>query len=88
MVSKRVIIKNPSGLHLRPASYFVNTTDKLESDIIIKIADGTRINGKSIINIMAAGIKNGAEIDIICEGETEENDLKIMIEAIEGGLGE
>ena len=37
---------------------------------------------------MSAGIKKGTTIDIICEGENEEADLKTMLDAIAGGLGE
>ena len=37
---------------------------------------------------MAAGIKSGTEINLICDGEDEEEALKTLSEAIESGLGE
>lgn len=47
-----------------------------------------RIVAKSILNIMAAAIKAGTEIEVQCEGETEEQDLKTIVDLIESGLGE
>lgn len=37
---------------------------------------------------MAAGIKCGTEINLICDGPDEEEALKTLSEAIESGLGE
>ncbi|HBG13593.1 MAG TPA: HPr family phosphocarrier protein, partial [Clostridium sp.] len=39
-------------------------------------------------NVMAAGIKCGTEIKLICEGEDEAAAMKTMTEAIESVLGE
>ena len=47
-----------------------------------------RIIAKSVLNVMAAGIKCGTEINLICDGEDEEAAMKTLTEAIEGGLGE
>lgn len=88
MVSKKIIIKNLSGLHLRPASYFVNTTEKLTSDVSIAVGGQSCVNGKSILSIMGAGIKYGMEIEVRCEGETEDADLALILKAIDDGLGE
>ena len=37
---------------------------------------------------MAAALKKGTEIEVQCEGENEEADLKKITELIESGLGE
>ena len=39
-------------------------------------------------NRLAAGIKCGTEIELQCEGENEEQELKTLVELIESGLGE
>ena len=44
--------------------------------------------GKERLNVMAAGIKCGTEINLICDGPDEEEALKTLSEAIESGLGE
>jgi phosphocarrier protein HPr len=87
MVSRSVTLTNKSGLHARPASELARIASKCKSDITIKTEE-KRINPKSVLNIMAAAIKCGTEVTVECNGETEEEDLKMIIEAIESGLGE
>ena len=80
MVSKKVKVVNPSGLHLRPAGVLSQTAMKFKSR--------TLIEAKSVLNVMAAGIKCGTEITVACDGPDEEEALKTITEAIESGLGE
>ncbi|MFI3176501.1 MAG: HPr family phosphocarrier protein [Eubacteriales bacterium] len=87
MVSKKVTVCNPSGIHARPAGVLVKTTGKCNSDVFIVVGD-KKIVAKSILNIMAAAIKCGTEIEIQCEGKTEVEDLEAVVAVIEGGLGE
>lgn len=87
MVSQKVKIINPTGLHLRPAGIFCNTAAKFESKITFQ--HGTsNANAKSVLSVLGACIKRGDEIELICEGEDEEEALKAMVNAIEDGLGE
>ncbi len=87
MLSKKLTVINPSGLHLRPAGVLSQTAMKFKSDIIIEYGE-KRIVAKSVLNVMAAGIKCGTEINLICDGEDEGTAMKTMTEAIESGLGE
>ena len=87
MVSKTLKVVNPSGLHLRPAGVLSQTSMKFKSDIIIEAGE-KRIVAKSVLNVMAAGIKCGTEITVACDGPDEEEALKTITEAIESGLGE
>jgi len=87
MLSKSLTVVNPSGLHLRPAGVLSQTAMKFKSDIIIEYGE-KRIVAKSVLNVMAAGIKCGAQVNVICDGEDEEAAMKTMTEAIESGLGE
>ena len=59
MVSQKVIISNPSGLHARPASVLVQAAGKCQSDVILVYGE-KRIQAKSILNLMAAAIKSGS----------------------------
>ena len=87
MVSKKLTVVNPSGLHLRPAGVLSQTAMKFKCDVIIECGE-KRIIAKSVLNVMAAGIKCGTEINLICDGEDEEAAMKTLTEANEGGLGE
>ena len=75
------------GLHMRPAQVFVSAMAKYPADITIKF-NGKDINGKSIMNIMAACIKCGSEITVVCNGDNEEAMMNEVASMIESGFGE
>lgn len=87
MVSKTFTIKNKMGFHMRPANVFVTEMTKFASDVEIEM-DGKKINGKSIMNIMAACIKCGSEITVECSGADEAEALAEAAQLIESGFGE
>jgi len=87
LVSKKVVVKNKSGLHARPASELAKVAMKCNSDVVIKVGE-RKVNPKSILNLMAAAIKCGTEITVECNGYTESEDLKVIVSSIESGLGE
>lgn len=87
MVSESVKIINKMGFHMRPAKDFVNAMTNYQSDINI-IADGKKINGKSVMSIMAAAIKCGSEISIECDGSDEGAMLNAAVSMVESGFGE
>lgn len=87
MVSKKVIIKNPTGLHLRPAGILCKEAMQFKSLITFNFRGGTA-NAKSVLSVLGACIKSGTEIELVCEGEDEEIALKTLVDAIESGLGE
>ncbi len=64
-------ITDPVGLHARPASITVSAASKFDSEIKIE-ANGKSGNLKSIMNIMALGVKQGDEITISAEGADAE----------------
>ena len=91
MVSQKVSIKNPTGLHLRPAGIFCKTAMQFTSRISVETkskGDLVIANAKSVLSILGAAIKAGDEILIICDGEDECLALKAMVAIVEDGLGE
>ena len=91
MVSGKTKIKNPTGLHLRPAGLFCKTAMQFASKITVrKQARNEEItaNAKSVLSVLGACIKSGDEIEVICEGSDETAALAEMIRIIEDGLGE
>lgn len=87
MISKTVTIINTQGLHMRPATIFAGEMGNFESDVTLYF-DGREINAKSVINLIAAGIKCGSEVDIICNGADENAALEKAVKLIASGLGE
>lgn len=87
MVSQKVTIKNPTGLHLRPAGILCKEAVKYKALITFKFRGGTA-NAKSVLSVLGACIKSGDSVEFICEGEDEEEALKAIVGAVESGLGE
>lgn len=87
MVSKKITLTNGQGFHMRPAGVFAGAMGKFTSDVWINF-NGNQINGKSLMNIIAACIKCGSEVEIQCDGPDEQAALEQAIELIESGLGE
>ncbi len=91
MVSDKVIIKNPTGLHLRPAGLFCKTAMQFGSKITVHKRnrnEDVTANAKSVLSVLGACIKSGDEIEIVCEGSDEEQALQIMTQLVRDGIGE
>lgn len=87
MVAQKVTVKNTGGFHLRPASVFCKKALEFDSLITFRIRN-TIANAKSVLSVLAAGVKENDEIELICEGNDEKEALSHMIALIESGLGE
>ena len=87
MVSQKVTVKNPTGLHLRPAGILWNGTSGITLHITFRYRENTA-NAKSVLSVLGACIKSGDEIELVCEGEDEQEALAALVNAIENGLGE
>ena len=87
MVSQKVVIKNPTGLHLRPAGILCKEAMQYKSLITLTYR-GNTANAKSVLSVLGACIKCGDEIEFICDGVDEKEALKALVDAVESGLGE
>ena len=87
MVSKRVVVHNPSGLHLRPAGNLCKEALKFHSKVEL-LLNGTEANAKSVLSVLGACVKNGDEVEYRCSGPDEDAALLAMIELTERGFGE
>ena len=67
MVSQKITVNNPSGLHLRPAGILCNEAIKYSSAITFTFEGGTA-NAKSVLSVLGACVKCGDEIELVCEG--------------------
>ncbi|MGD9002480.1 MAG: HPr family phosphocarrier protein, partial [Anaerolineae bacterium] len=80
-------LRNPTGLHARPAKVFVNTAKQFESDIRVQHGE-KKVNAKSAISILTLGVGYGGQICVTAEGPDEEAAIEALRTAVEGGLGE
>lgn len=87
MVSQKVVITNPTGLHLSPAGILCKEAMQFKSLITFTFRDNTA-NAKSVLSVLGACVKCGDEIELICDGDDEAEALKTLVEVIESGFGE
>jgi phosphotransferase system HPr (HPr) family protein len=73
MVETELTLKNDQGLHARPADLFVRTANKFKSDITVRnLSTGSNdVNAKSILRILSLGVYSGHTIQVIADGEDE-----------------
>ena len=87
MVSQKVVITNPTGLHLSPAGNLCKVAMNYKSHITFSYGENTA-NAKSVLSVLGACIKCGDELVFKCEGPDEQEAMDALIDAIENGLGE
>lgn len=83
MKSIKVVIQDPAGLHARPATLLVKAASQYKSKLEIKNSSNNVANIKSIINLLSLGIKQGELIEVIADGEDEEQAIVGMQHALE-----
>lgn len=86
MVSQSVVVTEPTGLHLRPAGKFCELSMTFQSKIQIK-KGSHYANAKSVLGVLAARVQQGDEIEIICDGEDENEALAALVGKVQEGFG-
>ncbi|STQ75256.1 fused PTS fructose transporter subunit IIA/HPr protein [Grimontia hollisae] len=83
-------IKNAHGLHARPGAMLVNTAKKFDAQIWVSniSAGGKPVNAKSLMKVIALGVKQGHELEFTADGVDAQAALDAIGEAIDAGLGE
>ncbi|MCG2836307.1 fused PTS fructose transporter subunit IIA/HPr protein [Photobacterium sp. WH77] len=83
-------IRNAHGLHARPGAMLVSVAKKFESAIQVKNlqGDGKSVNAKSLMKVIALGVKHGHELEFMADGSDAPEALSAIGDAIAAGLGE
>ena len=77
MNRKEVTISNVSEEHKNPIAELVQVACRFDSEIILE-SENRRINAKSIMGIMAFNPSKGMTVNIVAEGNDEEEALCAM----------
>ncbi|MBI9116254.1 dihydroxyacetone kinase phosphoryl donor subunit DhaM [Sanguibacter suaedae] len=81
--ARRARLRNPLGLHARPAAVLARSVAAFDARVAI---DGA--NAASVLELMKLGVVGGHEVEIRAEGPQAEEALDMVVAAIEGGFGE
>ena len=85
MVKETFVIENETGLHARPATEIAKIAMKYKCDVNL-VVNGKTINAKSPLMIMSAGIKSKTELEILCDGEDEEQAIEELKTFLQSNL--
>jgi len=85
-----VRVRNPSGLHARPATTFTEAAARFESRITIENLDRSSraVDAKSILFLLTIGVLSGHRVRITADGPDADAALATLRDLIEAGLGE
>lgn len=80
MIREQIIIQNKLGLHTRAAARLVDIAKRFGSHIELAFRNRT-VDAKSIMGVITLGAQKGNEVELLIEGE-DENDALIAIKKI------
>jgi len=81
MLRKKIEIINKLGMHARAAAKFVTLAQTFKSEIKVS-RNNNEVNGKSIMGIMMLAAAKGTTIEIIIDGEDEQQAIDLLCELI------
>ena len=89
-VGKELFIRNPVGLHARPAAMFVKTAAGFKCKVnVANLSKKTQaVNAKSLLSILSIAVMQNDCILVTCDGESEQQALDALDALVSGNFGE
>ena len=91
MAETELDVRNPSGLHARPAATFVRAAGGFSASVQVTnlTRDAARsANAKSVLSVMGLGVARGHRIRIVADGDDADAAVTHLAELVAAGLGE
>ncbi|WP_455816404.1 fused PTS fructose transporter subunit IIA/HPr protein [Pseudomonas cerasi] len=90
VLTEEFAIRNEHGLHARPGTALVSVIKQFNCDVTVTNLDGSGkpANGRSLMKVVALGVKKGHRLRFTASGEDARAALDAIGEAIAAGLGE
>ncbi len=85
MKTREIVITNTSGLHARPATFFIQKANCYKSSIWVE-KDDRRVNAKSLLGVLSMGVAKGMTVTLIADGQDEDVALQGLSELVESGF--
>ena len=87
MKTCEIMITNSSGLHARPATFFIQKANFYKSTILIE-KDDRKVNAKSLLGVLSLGIAKGMTVTLSAEGVDEDVAIEGLVSLINSGFNE
>jgi phosphotransferase system HPr (HPr) family protein len=78
---RRVVVTNPQGLHMRPASIFADFARKFESAVTVT-RDGQGVDGKSVLSLLLLMALPGTELILEVTGPDADRALPLLADLL------
>jgi phosphotransferase system HPr (HPr) family protein len=90
MRSVELVVRNPSGLHARPAALFTRTAGGFAATITVENLDRGKgpVDVKSMLMLLTAGVSRDQRIRLTADGPDEDAAIAALTELVESGIGE
>lgn len=87
MKTATIQIVNKLGMHARASAKFVTLAAQYKSDVTLG-RNGQNANGKSIMGIMMLAAGKGSQVELIVNGEDEDQAMQALVGLIDNRFGE
>ena len=87
MKTREVVITNDSGLHARPATFFIQKANCYKCSIYVE-KDDRKVNAKSLLGVLSLGIAKGMTVKLSADGQDEEAAIDGLVSLINSGFNE
>lgn len=86
MIESTVVICNKAGLHARAASRLVSVTSTFSSSV--QVGNEKMVDGKSILSLMMLAAGQGTELQVVVDGEDEEQAMEAIKKLVDNRFDE
>ena len=83
MIEKSIEVKMAGALDARPIAMLVQVASRHESSIYI-MAEGKRVNAKSIMGMMSLALDQGETVTVVADGKDEQEAVEHMGDYLSG----
>jgi len=87
MQNREVLVVNKLGLHARAAVKLVKLASSFQSSIQL-VRETHCANGKSIMGVMMLAASKGTALELVADGEDEEQALECLVALFHSGFEE
>jgi len=84
MVTKEIAVRNPNGLESKTIAAFIKRASQYKSSIWVEMGE-RKANAKSLLGLLALGIRDGSRINISADGEDEKAAVLELAGCIDSG---
>ncbi|NMA42443.1 MAG: HPr family phosphocarrier protein [Oligosphaeraceae bacterium] len=72
MASSKVRVRNPKGIHVRPAGLIVSSIKDYEGKVEVVGREGKRASLQSVLSLLSLGLAEGDEVTVEVDGPDAE----------------